>query len=924
MSAPIALVELLRLDGVVIPDGEQTKRLIPCINPFHTSLVATMTIDIGNGTYDCTCGAHGTALTYLTRIRKIDDEAACLKLKSLGWTDERINHARNMEQDDAAHREGLPKHFADIPKVLVKKKLLRLHKYKRIDGQDLVTMALYDSGNDIIKKFPFTPARRGGWWMCEPTKSSLPPEDRHADKFPLYRLNDLKNEMADARRQVWIVHDELTADLVAALPADPGDKVKGPANGPPPVTCLFSNKRQLKRIDLNLLYGRMVLLLAKTDEESRAYMRLVGSHLNDKGCAVKYFLPPGDGGYSLCEALSQEGWAGALSWIQGIGTILHDSENPLFAGPSKSQRDLPPVPAPPMDRTPHFRVLGIHDGHIVFQISKTGEIYYCRDTQVGNIGVLQKLAPLAFWVEQSDQEGLSVKNRMKFADALLRAAQARGLHDPMTDSHGRGAGYFPDRRAYYHLGDRLLLENEETHLLDVPASFNSVEEDVFMPRKRITVVDSSEEGRQYLRAAYAALIRYHFMNLHHARAFMGFMVTSIIGGLLDLRPMLWLIAMEATGKTFLLNDFSKPFLGEMLTASGDTTEAGLVDQMRNDSLPVYVDEFEPGEGRYAQERFRSVLKSIRLASSGESRRIRAGGIAGGMVPNVIPRYSMMVSSINRPRLSNADFGRFFMCRLSVARATTLEWPAIKKDIIESVAGDKAKIIRSTIIRNAERIAHSVREIEASLSERFSKQRDLQIIASLTAGAGFASGNYETITRETTDSSNTTLTPFDLLLGSMVPARGGSVRMSLMECLSLSTWGRWSESMERFEKFTVDLQLADVAARYGLKISYDRFAEHGLELYVALGMKSMTDQLRGTDAENIDLDNYLQMMPGIEVPKSETGERRRVRFSGAKRYVMRVSNPLLHEIGFFPDNAAEDPRKETVYTEDKKDDDRLWS
>ena len=115
----IALVELLHQDGVHIPEGgHSADKQVMCFNPNHAATTPTMTVNIVTGTYRCGCSIEGTALTYLTHFKKLEEETACEKLKALGWNDDRIEHARHVERQKVQRRQGLPKMFEAIPCLL--------------------------------------------------------------------------------------------------------------------------------------------------------------------------------------------------------------------------------------------------------------------------------------------------------------------------------------------------------------------------------------------------------------------------------------------------------------------------------------------------------------------------------------------------------------------------------------------------------------------------------------------------------------------------------------------------------------------------------------------------------------------------------------------------------------------------------------
>ena len=214
------------------------------------------------------------------------------------------------------------------------------------------------------------------------------------------------------------------------------------------------------------------------------------------------------------------------------------------------------------------------------------------------------------------------------------------------------------------------------------------------------------------------------------RAFLGWMVTSIMGGALPFRPMLWLQAPGSSGKTFLVTDVMARVFGNLFTKSNDATPAGLAGKMQNNSLPFCLDEFEPEKGDEAK--WTGILKVIRECTSGDMERLR-GSAGNDMTISSQPRSSVFLASIYRPRLSRADDSRFFTIRFSQQKVA--HWIKVRDGIEKATSADRMLALRTHIIVNTRAIAMKAREIESELLEFDANldTREAMIIAALTAG-----------------------------------------------------------------------------------------------------------------------------------------------------------------------------------------------
>jgi len=912
-----ALLALLSEDGIKIPSSGGSEKSIRCFSPSHHDTEPSMSVNIVKGMYFCHgCGIKGDAYTYLTEIRgMLPKEAADLLTDDHEWSPERLKTAQDAAREASNRKKGLPK-LVDEPYTRLGKgkiKAIATHDYKALDGSLIVRVQRFSrppedfDGRKPPKVMPFTPASRGGWWVCSPLNKNLPDEDQRITKVPLYRLQELEKAKGEKKNSpIWVVEGEKCVDAVLGMNPAPKD-------GVPPCTTLFGgSKQKFDQHDLAPLMGERVLLVADTDAASRAFMLRLGDHLVELGSPVKFCLPDGEGGYDVADAIAEGGWKACFDWMK---------PNITDRPPPKERKSGEKELLPPMTRTEHFRVLGYaQQDRVAIQKTVDHSIRYFPDTALGSIGTLLSIAPHSFWLEQCGSSGLTTVMRASFADALIRAAERQGSFDDTASVYGRGA-VSHQGKVMYNMGSYLLMENEKTRMLDIERGLGDVEDAVFTPGPNIQIAHSTHVDA-VAQEMYDAVMDYRWDEEMHGRAFLGWLVTSIIGGALPFRPALWMLGPAASGKTWLLENVVGPVLGNLLRKGGDVTEAGLSGVMGNDALPVYLDEFEPGTGPNAQAKHDGVMGLFRMATGGEAERIRANmGSAGSARAH--PRFSLMISSVRRRSLDHASLSRFYMIRL--ARAPKTNWPEIRDRIMAATTREKMLHLRSHIIQHAPKIVRAAGKVGDEYPPHM-EERDRLTLGALTVGAGFLSDDARLVYRSKADElTDDAYAPLDALLSALVIVEG-SRRLSVSECLVMSLVGEQGRSSvtEEWERTGLHMSYGKVVERHGLKLCWDRDTLDSPVLYIARGPGKMV-LLERTEYANLDLDSYLSSLPHFFRPSAEnpaSGKTRALRIMMAGRQVtvagLRVG--ALEKVGLWNDAMPQGAKQvfDNIYEKDRWD------
>ncbi|MGR6465432.1 hypothetical protein [Rhizobium sp. PAMB 3182] len=139
--------------------------------------------------------------------------------------------------------------------------------------------------------------------------------------------------------------------------------------------------------------------------------------------------------------------------------------------------------------------------------------------------------------------------------------------------------------------------------------------------------------------------------------FLGWMATAIMGGALDVRPILFTMGGAGTGKS-TLHGILRAIFGGTLYSTANTTAAGIYQNIRQDSRPVAVDEFERKQNSSKED---SIIELARQSYSG-AKGYRGGANGDGTEFEL--RSSFIFSAILHPKLGQQDRTRMIILNLN--------------------------------------------------------------------------------------------------------------------------------------------------------------------------------------------------------------------------------------------------------------------
>lgn len=294
-------------------------------------------------------------------------------------------------------------------------------------------------------------------------------------------------------------------------------------------------------------------------------------------------------------------------------------------GPSSADRDAGDGPKQPGG--PKGRQRGeIWDGSPVKALGVNGDYCYFLDisgqlrqakkleaqTIVSLFGRDALLCPRFPQFDKSGDVRKGVFNAQKAAFRMIEAATEKGLFNPDGAVRGVGAWSDDEGNLIYHTGRELILKDTRRDPGEIDGKIYPAYPPIPDPHPVIVnakkAVDAAEE-------TYALLSTWNWSRPEiDPMLALGMLGVQMMGGALAWRPAFWFTGDKASGKS-TLQDLIRWLHGDKgLIQSNDPTKSGITARLGHSSLPVALDELEPGDEGSNKER--DIIVLARVASSG--------------------------------------------------------------------------------------------------------------------------------------------------------------------------------------------------------------------------------------------------------------------------------------------------------------------
>lgn len=415
------------------------------------------------------------------------------------------------------------------------------------------------------------------------------------------------------------------------------------------------------KVDWSPMAGRKVVIWGDADEPGEKAATLIAAKCKDAGATEVKII--------AWDKSRNKGWDAADAEAEGMdrNQILAWAKERVSVWPPKTEappmneppieayeNDMPPIDdmqhmgnMPPVDSKSegYFRCLGYDKNTFYYLPDKTQQIIELSPA-MHTENNLMILAPSYFWEDQFPAKGKKFNIGHAY-EALINQCVKQGIFDGHELLRGRGA-WLDEGRVVLHMGDKLFCDGQSYE----PKSFKS--RYIYEAATKLTIPVSSQASTKEANKLVEICTQLTWENSLSASLLAGWCVIAPVCGILRWRPHIWVTGPSGSGKTTVIKDIIERVVGPIvLIVEGNTTEAGIRQQIQQDARPIIFDEAET-EDKASAQRMKEILGLARIASSGG--KIHKGNTVGTGTSYSI-RSAFCFSSINTSLEQYADESR---------------------------------------------------------------------------------------------------------------------------------------------------------------------------------------------------------------------------------------------------------------------------
>lgn len=308
----------------------------------------------------------------------------------------------------------------------------------------------------------------------------------------------------------------------------------------------------------------------------------------------------------------------------------------------------------------------------VYPLGFDGPDLYFTSTTNRQISVFSKLsekdlymlAPLEYWEAIFPGSGASRVDWSMAKSTLIAQAKEKGI---FKLRHVRGSGVWNDEgRVVINMGDHLVVDGRRVGLGEIKSRY------FYTLGSNLSTLHSNPLSVGECKTFIDTCSKFKWVKPDSWILLAGSLVTSRVCGALPIRPHAWVTGGALTGKTTLLERLIKPILGpNTFYVFGNSTEAGIRQELKADAVPLLFDEFET-TGAASVERIAAIIDLARASWADSGATIVKGG-AGGNASHFTVRFSGIFSSIRTKLINDADKGRFVELELAPHGSDPEHW-----------------------------------------------------------------------------------------------------------------------------------------------------------------------------------------------------------------------------------------------------------
>jgi hypothetical protein len=230
---------------------------------------------------------------------------------------------------------------------------------------------------------------------------------------------------------------------------------------------------------------------------------------------------------------------------------------------------------------------------------------------------------------------------------LFHACWLRGIYDESGIVRGLGAWRGDDDGFIYHAGDAVLVNGSWREPGEYGAAIYPARRAITRPWPKPEPAGIGSAGDYFLELLRSFNWQRGELD---ARLALGWMMTAKMGGALDRRPVALVTGGEGSGKSTLQELMRGVMIGALIKSS-NTTQAGIYQLLKQDSIAVLIDEMEAKDDTRTTDR---ILELARICYSGDTAQ-RGGKDGTGMEFTL--RSSFLGSCITKPATTAQDDSR---------------------------------------------------------------------------------------------------------------------------------------------------------------------------------------------------------------------------------------------------------------------------
>ena len=381
----------------------------------------------------------------------------------------------------------------------------------------------------------------------------------------------------------------------------------------------------------------------------------------------------------------------------------------------------------------HFRPIGYLDGkyyYYSFLLQKIVALTpreHCKEN-------LFCLAPYTYWVAK---HGDKKESWAQAVDSLIQSCASEGLFNPQNVI-GRGI-WIIDGKGVTHYGDQVLIDGIKYEPKKIPHDI--AKKKVFEVAESLHLGDPDKSSD--FTQIEVLLKELHFQTPHAAMLITGAIVCAMAAGALHWRPHTWITGKSGSGKSAVMKIINLILRNCAEHYVGETTEAGIRQDLKHDCRAVVFDEAEP-KSPAAIIKINNVLNLLRQSSSDETGKIAKGTTSGkGIIYKI--RCSGFLASINANLPEEADRNRFQQIEMGepMPKEDYDKWLFRAENTFTK--GFQAAL-HNRISENIANLAHNAKIFASVLAERFKDNRAGDQYGTIFAGYYFMT-NTKKVSKE---------------------------------------------------------------------------------------------------------------------------------------------------------------------------------